>query len=86
MIALLSGSGIAEISFNEQVKPILSDRCFHCHGPDAENQKSEFRIDSFENATADLGGYSGVAPGDLEGSELGGAHPLARPGRCHAAP
>ncbi len=70
MIALLSGSGIAEISFNEQVKPILSDRCFHCHGPDAENQKSEFRIDSFENATADLGGYSGVAPGDLEGSEL----------------
>jgi hypothetical protein len=67
---VVMAEGPEEISFNEQVKPILSDRCFHCHGPDAENQKSEFRVDSFDNATADLGGYFGVVPGDPGGSEL----------------
>lgn len=59
-----------EISFNRDVRPILSDRCFKCHGPDAENQKSDFRLDTRERALADLGGYAGVVPGDLDGSEL----------------
>ncbi len=59
-----------EISFNRDVRPILSDRCFHCHGPDAENQDSEFRLDSRDHATADLGGYAGIVPGDLAGSEV----------------
>ncbi|MCC9658605.1 DUF1553 domain-containing protein [Rhodopirellula halodulae] len=58
------------ISFNRDVRPILSDRCFHCHGPDAENQDSAFRLDSREHATEDLGGYFGIVPGDLESSEL----------------
>ncbi|NNM31122.1 MAG: DUF1549 domain-containing protein, partial [Akkermansiaceae bacterium] len=62
--------GAEKIDFNRDIRPILSDRCFKCHGPDARNQKSDFRLDSFENATADLGGYAGVVPGDLEASEL----------------
>ncbi len=67
----LSTLGAAEpISFNRDVRPILADRCYHCHGPDAENQDSEFRLDSAANATADLGGYAGVVPGDLAASEL----------------
>ncbi len=36
------------IDFGTQVRPILSDRCFHCHGPDAKNQDSSFRMDSEE--------------------------------------
>lgn len=63
-------SGQAEVSFNEDVRPILSDRCYKCHGPDAANQDSEFRVDSFEHATTDLGGYFGIVPGDPKGSEL----------------
>ncbi len=59
-----------EVSFNRDIRPIISDRCFKCHGPDAKNQDSEFRLDRFENATADLGGYFGVVPGDLDKSEL----------------
>ncbi len=59
-----------EISFNRDIRPILSDRCFKCHGPDAKNQDSEFRVDTFEHATADLGGRFGIKPGDLEKSEL----------------
>lgn len=58
------------VSFNHDVRPILSDRCFHCHGPDADNQDSEFRLDTAEHATADLGGHFGIVPGDLEQSEL----------------
>ncbi|MDF1737563.1 MAG: DUF1553 domain-containing protein [Verrucomicrobiales bacterium] len=58
-----------EIDFNRDVRPILSDKCFKCHGPDATNQKSEFRIDTLEHATADLGDYFGVVPGDLKNSE-----------------
>ena len=59
-----------QIRFNRDVLPILSDKCFHCHGPDATNQDSEFRLDTSENAQADLGGYFGIKPGDLEASEV----------------
>ncbi|MEM6469059.1 MAG: DUF1553 domain-containing protein, partial [Planctomycetota bacterium] len=45
-------------------------KCFHCHGPDAENQDSEFRLDTQEHALADLGGYFGIKPGDLNESEM----------------
>lgn len=58
------------VSFNDEVKPILSDRCFKCHGPDAENQRSDFRLDTQEHALEDLGGYFGVVPGDPEASEV----------------
>lgn len=59
-----------EISFNRDIRSILSDKCFHCHGPDAENQDSAFRLDTQEHAFEDLGGYAGIVPGDLEASEL----------------
>ncbi len=57
------------IDFNRDVRPIISDKCFQCHGPDADNQKSDFRLDTRERAIADLGGYAGIVPGDLEASE-----------------
>lgn len=58
------------IDFNRDVRPIISDKCFHCHGPDADNQKSEFRLDTREQAIADLGGIFGIVPGNLEESDL----------------
>ncbi|TWU16144.1 PSD1 and planctomycete cytochrome C domain-containing protein [Allorhodopirellula heiligendammensis] len=60
----------ATIDFSRQVQPILSDRCFPCHGPDVDNQDSAFRADTKENLFADLGGYAAVVPGNLEASEL----------------
>jgi len=60
----------AEVDFNRDIRPILSDKCFHCHGPDAKNQKSEFRLDSRESALADLDGVRGIVPGDLKASEM----------------
>lgn len=66
----MSSSIADEINFRRDVAPILADKCFHCHGPDAENQDSEFRADSQEGLFADLGGYFAIVPGDLKNSEL----------------
>ncbi len=68
---LAAGASLqAEVSFNRQIKPIISDNCFKCHGPDAKNQDSEFRLDTAAHAYADLGGYFGIVPGDPAKSEL----------------
>ena len=61
---------MADIDFNQQIRPILSDKCFKCHGPDAKNQKSDFRLDSFDEATKDHKEMIGLTPGNLEDSEI----------------
>jgi hypothetical protein len=58
------------VDFNREIRPILSEHCLKCHGPDEAGRDSEFRIDSRQWATADLGGYAGVVPGDPSQSEL----------------
>ncbi len=67
---LRAEEGVVSLSFNADVKPILSDRCFKCHGPDAENQKSDFRLDTQGHAFANLGGYFGIVAGDPPASAV----------------
>lgn len=43
-----------ELDYNIHVKPILSDKCFACHGPDKAKQKAGLRLDFAENAYAEL--------------------------------
>lgn len=69
-VTVLSAGAADKPDFNREVKPILSDKCFKCHGPDAKNQKSDFRIDTFAHATDDLGDYAGIVPGKLKESEV----------------
>ncbi len=52
----LAGQNSAQVEFNRDVRPILSDKCFICHGPDAATKKVPFRLDREEFAKADLGG------------------------------
>jgi hypothetical protein len=58
------------VDFNRDVRPILSDACFRCHGPDAEHRETELRFDVEESAKGDLGGYHAIVPGEPEQSEL----------------
>ena len=57
------------IDFSRQILPILYDKCFICHGPDARNDK-EVRLDSREEAIRDLGGYHALDPNHPEKSEI----------------
>ena len=59
-----------EIDFNRDVRPIISDNCFACHGFDKGTRKGELRLDQREAATEDRGGYAVIAPGKPEESAL----------------
>ncbi len=58
------------INFTEEIRPILSNTCFECHGPDAATREAELRLDSKESALADRGGYFVINPGNASESEL----------------
>lgn len=59
------------IEFNRDIRPLLSDKCWVCHGPDAPNKKLRLRLDSEAAAKTDLGGgMRAIVPGQPEQSEL----------------
>jgi len=62
----------ATVDFNRDVRPILAQHCFVCHGTDAEALKKTggMRLDTFSGATADRGGYRAITPGQPEKSAL----------------
>ncbi|MEC7596796.1 MAG: DUF1549 domain-containing protein, partial [Planctomycetota bacterium] len=58
------------ILFRSQVKPALSETCFKCHGPDDATREADLRLDTFEDATRDRGGYVAISPRHADKSEL----------------
>lgn len=72
LLVPLNGGRLAadEIRFSRDVLPLLSDRCFHCHGPDESNRQADLRFDQRESVFANRDGYRIISPGKPEASEL----------------
>jgi hypothetical protein len=69
--ATSSAAADPPIDFNRDIRPILSDNCFACHGPDEAQRKSGLRLDSHQTATAPArSGARPIVPGHPDQSEV----------------
>ena len=69
-IALASKSLPETIDFNYHIKPILSDRCFKCHGPDANQRQADLRLDLSEDAFSKTTGENSQSRFNLKAKNL----------------
>ncbi len=58
------------LEFNRDIRPILSDKCFLCHGPDAKTKNIPLRLDLEDTAKAEFQGRRAVVEGNPEHSTL----------------
>lgn len=59
------------INYNRDIRPVLSNNCYQCHGPDAENRETELRLDEKDSALVKLeSGGQAVVPGNVDASLL----------------
>ncbi|MBI4326004.1 MAG: PSD1 domain-containing protein [Chloroflexi bacterium] len=65
-----ASAGSKGADFNREIRPILSQNCLQCHGPDEKKRKAKLRLDIREQALSDLGGHQAIKPKDLAASAL----------------
>ena len=78
MVILFAGFSVvaasaADIGFNRDIRPILSDKCFACHGPDAHDAKADLQLHTLEAATKKMGkagDRQAIVPGSRDKSEM----------------
>ena len=71
VLSLSAAAADAQISFDRDIRPILSDTCYQCHGPDSVQRQAGLRLDRHESATAEgASGAKAIVPGDVAASEI----------------
>ena len=66
----LRAAGADELRFNRDIRPILSDNCFQCHGPDSAQRKADLRLDVEASAKRDVDGIRPIVAGQSSQSDL----------------
>jgi hypothetical protein len=70
-IAAAPGEAAARpVDFDREIRPILADTCFACHGPDEKQRMANLRLDTKDGVFADRGGYQVLSPGKAAESRL----------------
>jgi hypothetical protein len=60
----------AQVDFSRDILPVISSKCFHCHGPDESHRAAKLRLDVRDEALKDRKGSIAIVPGDLKKSDL----------------
>jgi mono/diheme cytochrome c family protein len=63
-------AALEPVEYNRDIRAILSDHCYQCHGPDGGKRKAGLRLDQESSAKADRDGIRAIVPGDVESSAL----------------
>src|SRR5437868_4351722 len=59
-----------KVDFNYDIRPLISSKCYHCHGPDEKSRKAKLRLDLREDAIKEHESGATITPGDPAKSEL----------------
>jgi mono/diheme cytochrome c family protein len=73
VMLMLTGSpsyAAGPVDYDREIRPILAENCYACHGPDSNTRKGELRLDRKEEVLRERPGGPAVVPGDLDASEL----------------